>query len=245
MSYQDVKTAAKAPVQWADRKQAFAAAGKNEDGSDRIAPDVSPAGAAIRKAKEKADADAPAVIETEVVETTPDADPATGPNTNPEEASVDAAKMREALGLGPDATDAEVLAAFSATIPAPAATVPPEADIEAMATLAGSGQAVLVDKAQLATLISTARKGEIAYNQNRKNERDTFLATATREGRIPPASLGAYEKLWDNDPEGTRRTVSLLAKNIIPVTTGGFLGQEVDENEADSAYEAMYGKVGA
>jgi hypothetical protein len=126
MSYQDVKTAAKAPVQWADRKQAFAAAGKNEDGSDRIAPDVSPAGAAIRKAKEKADADAPAVIETEVVETTPDADPATGPNTNPEEASVDAAKMREALGLGPDATDAEVLAAFSATIPAPAATVPPK-----------------------------------------------------------------------------------------------------------------------
>jgi hypothetical protein len=249
MVYEDVKAAAAAlPVRFADRAAALLAAGKKADGADLVARDVSPAGAAIRKAVHKADA--PVVsIDTDVTAPdteTPAAVPAPGPITNPEEASVDAAKMREALGLGPDASDAEVLAALTATIPAPpAATTPPEADIDAMATLAGSGQAVLIDKAQLSTLIETARKGEIAYNQNRKNERDTFLATATREGRIPPASLTAYEKLWDNDPEGTRRTVSLLARNVIPVTTGGFLGQEVDMNEADSAYEAMYGKVGA
>lgn len=244
MSYQDVKTAAKAPVQWADRKAAFAAAGKNEDGTDRIAPDVSPAGQAIRKAKEKAAATVPAVLETEV-EKTPDADPATGPNNTPEEASVDAAKMREALGLGPDASDEDLQTAFAAQL---SSTIPPAAvpaspiDVDAIAALAASGQAVLVDKAQLATLVETARKGELAYNQNRKNERDAFLSGAVREGRIPPASLAAYEKLWDADPEGTRKTVSLLARNIIPVAASGFAGQEVDTNEADGIYTAMYGK---
>jgi hypothetical protein len=238
--YQDVKVAASAiPYRWQDRVAALAAARKNPDGSDQIAPDVSPAGAAARKMA----APSP-VLEVEPTDT-PDADPATGPITNPEEASVDAAKMREALGLKPDATDAEVQAAFASSLSAPVPATPPSADIEAMAALAGSGQAVLVDKAQLSQLVETARKGEIAYNQNRKNERDAFLSGAVREGRIPPASLSAYEKLWDNDPEGTRRTVSLLARNIIPVTANGFLGQELDTNESDSAYEAMYGKVGA
>jgi hypothetical protein len=252
VSYVDVKAAAAAPVQWGDRKAALAAAGKNEDGSDRIAPDVSPAGAAIRKAKEKAEANAPAVLETEVEKTeetteTPAADPATGPNTTPKEASVDALKMREALGLGPDATDDEVAKAFSAQVAAASAPVtPPSADnIDAMALLAGSGQAVLVDKAQLSTLIETARKGEIAYNQNRRNERDAFLSAAVREGRIPPASLKAYENLWDNDPEGTRKTVSLLSKNIIPVSASGFAGQETDLGEVDQILAAVYGKDAA
>jgi hypothetical protein len=246
VAYQDVKTAAAAlPVRFADRKASYAAAGKNEDGTDLVAKDVTPAGAAIRKAIEKTAAEAvPTVLETEVETTqTPDADPATGP-TNPKEASVDAAKMREALGLGPDATDAEVAEAFTAQVSAsaPAARPPSAEAIDAMATLASSGQAVLVDKAQLAGLVDAARKGEIAYNQNRRNERDGFLKQAVIEGRIPVASLSAYEKLWDTDPEGTRKTVSLLARNIIPTSAAGFAGQPADLNEADMAYEAMYGK---
>src|SRR6185312_13424813 len=112
VAYQDVAAASAAlPVRFADRKAALAAAGKNPDGSDRVAPDVTPAGAAIRKAMDKAAATETVVLETEVptAETeTPDADTATGPTTTHEEASVDAAKMREALGLKPDASDAEV-----------------------------------------------------------------------------------------------------------------------------------------
>jgi hypothetical protein len=257
VNYVPVKSEAAAaiPYRWSDRKSALAAAGVTDPGSatsttastatvtitstPEIAPDVTPAGAAIRKMAGGAPAATPQA---------PAAD-ATGSSDNPEEATdvaFDAAKFREAFGLSADVSDDKVkemaLAALSETPTTSAAPATP--DIEAMAALASSGQAVLVDKANLQELINRATKGELAYNENRRNERDTFLAQAVREGRIPPASLSAYERLWDNDPDGTRKTVSLLSKNIIPVMSGGLLGaaDATDLNEADMAYEAMYGK---
>lgn len=257
--YEDVKAAASAlPYRWQDRKTALAAAGlkdapvsvdhdsieavgtksplkivRTDGGPDEtpagIAPDVTPAGAAIRQ------------MAATTATKTPDADVVPVQPNPTEEASVDAAKIREALGLPATASDAEVAAAFAGAVPAVPETASSD-DLGAMAALAASGQAVLVDKAQLATLIETAKKGELAYNQNRKNERDSVLKEAVREGRIPPASLTAYEILWDKDPEGTRKTISLLSKNIIPTASVGFLGAELDTNEADAAYEAVYGK---
>ena len=157
---------------------------------------------------------------------------------------MDPVKLREALGLAADASDEEVRAATLSALPSHEPAAPATADLDAMAQLTTSGQAVMVDKGVLGDLIVRAKKGEIAFNQNRKNERDSYLKTAVTEGRIPPASLSAYEKLWDLDPEGTRRQVSLLAKNIIPTQNVGFLGAEPDLNEADSVYEGMYGKAG-
>lgn len=250
INYVDVPTAAKAlPYRWGTRAAALAAAGVTEPKTEPakpevvvpVADDVSPAGAAIRKMAATAVKDG-----TEDDTQTPDVEPAADSTDNPKEASVDAAKIREALGLSASASDDEVR---DATLAALGTTTPPAGpstdDLGAMEALTGSGQAILVDKAQLSSLIETARKGEIAYNQNRRNERDAFLSTAVREGRIPPASLSAYERLWDNDPEGTRKTVSLLARNIIPVASLGVNGQELDLNEADASYVAMYGKVGA
>lgn len=256
INYVPVKSAAAAaiPYRWGDRTAALAAAGVTEPATTpgaggttltltppAIAPDVTPAGAAIRKMA------ATVTAEPEGTTQTPAATPAPDSPDNPEEATnvpFDAAKYREAFGLSAELSDDQVreaaLAALSGTPTTPA---PAAADIDAMTTLAASGQAVLVDKANLQTLIERAAKGELAYNQNRRNERDAFLKDAVRAGRIPPASLGAYEKLWDNDPEGTRKTVELLAKNVIPVQSVGFLGADAtDTNEADAAYEAMYGK---
>jgi Mu-like prophage I protein len=249
ITYVDVKSAAaaKIPHRWGSKAAALAAAGKAPDGtdlpdtmnrkvdiepaSDEIAPDVTPAGAAIRKMASATK--------------TPDVEQTADSTDNSKEASVDAAKIREALGLSATASDDEVKAAALAAFD-PAPTPPASDDLTSMAALAESGQAVLVDKAYLADMAKRVRLGEIAYTQNRVNERDSFLSAAVREGRIPPASLSAYEKLWDNDPEGTRKTVSLLARNIIPVAALGFMGQELDLNEADKAYEAMgYGKAGA
>lgn len=253
INYVDVPTAAKAlPYRWGNRQAALAAAGVTElepgeyivkaetakTVTPELAPDVSPAGAAIRKMA----ATAVKEPDTEETEETPDADQAADSTDNPKEASVDAAKIREALGLSATASDAEVRAATLAALPTPEPPAPP-ADDNVLAELAKSGQVVYIDKAQLSQLVETARKGEIAFNQNRRNERDAFLGAAVREGRIPPASLSAYERLWDNDPEGTRKTVSLLSKNIIPVQASGFLGQEVDMNETDAVLEAMYGKA--
>jgi hypothetical protein len=270
-TYTPVKSEAAAaiPFRWSDRKAALAAAGVTEDFAKggklpngrttstacgttltvnlpppAIAPEVTPAGAAIRKMA------ATTVAEPESTTQTPGAEPVTGSSDNPEEATdvaFDAAKFREAFGLSAEVSDDKVkemaLAALSDTPTAPASG--PDADsLVALSALAGSGQAVVVDRANLQVLIERATKGELAYNQNRRNERDTVLKEAIKEGRFPPASLAAYEKLWDIDPEGTRKQVSLLARNIIPVQSVGFLGaaDNTDLNEADLAYEGLYGR---
>src|SRR4051794_37274661 len=160
--YQDVKAAAAAmPVRFADKRAALLAAGKNEDGSDRVAPTITPAGAAVRKTADKNALEAPAVLETQVEsdEKTPDAPEAAGPTTTPKEASsVDATKIREALGLGPDATDAEVSEAFAAQAAAsapPAATTPdPAATLSAIAP--ADGGAVLLDPDNYKALVAMA-----------------------------------------------------------------------------------------
>jgi len=202
-----------------------------------VAPEVSTAGAAIRQMAAK----------TAVTETPADS----GPTESKEALSVDKAKMKEALGLPADATDEQMTEAYAATLSSGSDTPPaPEAPrssdtVDALAALTGTGQAVLVDRAQLTELVQMAKRGDAAFIENRRNERDSYLEAACREGRFPTASLKAYKKLWDIDPEGTRKQVSLLARNIIPVTAGGLLGDGDDPaamNEADAAYAEMYGK---
>jgi hypothetical protein len=246
IAYQDVAAAAKAAAKWSDRAAAYAAAAKNADGSDLIAKDVTPAGAAIRKVLEPAKA-ATAVIETEVATQTPDADPATGPTTTPKEASVDAAKMREALGLKPDATDAEVAEAFSAQVTASAPpSTPGTPDASALlSALPKDGGAMLIDPENYKTLITMAAKGEWAAEQVQRNERDSFLDKAVHEGRFPVARLSTYVQMWDKNPAATKSYIELMPRNTVPVMAAGFLGAEISQNESDMAYEAVYGKVGA
>lgn len=252
VSYQDVKTAAKAGARWDSRKVALLAAGKNEDGTDRVAPDVSPAGAAIRKAVHKAEA---GVIETEVIapeaepETTetPDADVATGPTTTHEEASVDAAKMREALGLKPDASDKEVSDALAAQLSA-LATPPPSNEPDQLAVLTAKLPAgekpILVDPENYKSLVTMAAKGELAFAKTVKAEGREFLAKAAQEGRFPVARLSVYEEMWDKNPEETRAYVSLMPKNTVPTMAAGVMGQEISQNESDAAYAAYMGEAG-
>jgi hypothetical protein len=245
VAYQDVKAVAKAAATWADRKAAFAAARKNEDGTDLVAKDVSPAGAAIRKALEaKAST---ATVETEVpVAETPDADSAAGPTTTPKEASVDAAKMREALGLAPEATDAEVSEAFAAQ--ASAAVTPPNTPDPAATLTAippNAGGAMLIDPENYKALVAMAAKGQTAFEQMQRNERDHVLNKAVTDGRFPVSRLSTYSAMWDKDPASTKAYIELMPKNSVPVMAAGFLGAEISQNETDLAYEGVYGKVGA
>jgi hypothetical protein len=244
MVYEDVKAAAAAlPVRFADRAASLLAAGKKTDGTDLVAKDVSPAGAAIRKVVHKADAAPVVAIDTEVVTPdpeTPAAAPAPGPTTIPKEASVDAAKMREALGLGPDATIEEVSAAFASQIPVPAAMPDPAATLAAIAP--AQGGAVLLDPENYKTLLTRAAKGELAFEQMQRNERDAVLGSAVHDGRFPVSRLSAYEQMWDKDPAATKAYIGLMPKNSVPVMAAGFLGAEVSENETDRAYDDMYPK---
>lgn len=252
LTYNDVKVAARAAVKWDSRKVSLLAAGKNEDGTDRVAQDVSPAGAAIRRAAEKVQAATPGVLETEVVtpeheqpEQTPAADPATGPNTTPKEASVDAAKMREALGLKPDATDEEVRAAVAAELSAPVPAGKPDAAATLLSALPKDGGAMLIDPENYKSLVQMAAQGQHAFEQMQRNERDQVLGEAVKDGRFPVSRLAAYQSMWDENPAATKAYIQLMPKNSVPVMAAGFLGAEVSQNETDLAYEGVYGKVGA
>lgn len=257
LTYQDAKAAAKAPVKWGSRKVAMLAAGKNEDGTDRqVAPDVSPAGAAIRKAVQKT---AAGVLDTEVVapepETaeeepdttqTPDAEPATGPTTTPKEASVDEVKMREALGLGPDATKDELAQAFTAQFSASAPATKPDVAATLLSALPKDGGAMLIDPENYKSLVQMAAQGQTAYEKMQRNERDQVLDQACHDGRFPVSRLSAYKAMWDENPEATKAYINLMPKNSVPVMAAGFLGAEVSQNETDMAYDAVYGgKAGA
>jgi hypothetical protein len=253
ITYQDVKAAAASlPVRFSDRKAAFAAAGKREDGSDIVAKDVSPAGAAIRKAAERTAAANATVVETEVPvaapaeETqTPDADPATGPTTTPKEASVDAAKMREALGLGPDASDDEVREAFATQVSASAPKTEPAPNPLAVLTakLPAGEQPILVDPENYKALLSMAVKGEQAYAEVQKTRRDQVLSAAAKEGRFPVSRLSTYKEMWDKNPEATEAYINLMPKNTVPTLAAGVLGAEINQNEVDQVYAAYMGEA--
>ena len=249
--YEDVKAAATAlPYRWQDRKAALAAAGIT-DGvipvtptitttgaagnvtvtyAPPIAPDVSPAGAAIRKM---------AAVQT------PDAGtPAAGSTTEDKEASVDAAKLREALGLAATASDEDVRAALASAIPetppAPDATPDPQATLTAIPPSAGG--AMLIDPENYKTLVSMAAKGERAFAEMQKNKRDHVLDQAMKDGRFPVSRLSAYQGMWDKNPEATEQYIAMMPKNTVPTMSAGLLAAEVSQNETDLVYEAMYGK---
>jgi hypothetical protein len=104
------------------------------------------------------------------------------------------------------------------------------------------GGAMLIDPENYKSLVALARKGEIAFQRMEQNERDGFLTRACEEGRFPVSRLEAYKGMWDKNPGATKEYVLLMPKNSVPTMTVGFLGSEVNANEADMAYEGMYGK---
>lgn len=217
-------------------------------GGRPAAPKETPAQAAARM---KAAADKARAAHT------PDAAPATGPTSTEGAPSMGAAEtILEALGLSPDATREQVTAALTAlrTGPAgstdlpPAAPGTPDADGKSLADLAKMAQdtgVVLIDKAQLAEMVSMAKQGADAAKRMRENERDGVIEKACKEGKIPLARVDHWRTAWDKDSEGTRSALDSLAPNMIPVEVSGYAGRaDFALSEADVAYTALYGKEG-
>jgi len=199
---------------------------------------------------------------------TPDANQATGSTTNPEEAPtmpVDVAKLREALGLAPEAaTDAAVetfgnalSAALSGGATAPATTTPAAATAPANTTqtdlvpppqVNAAGResgAVLLDPDTLRKLQESAQKGETAWAQMKRNERDGVILAAINAGKFPPEREEYWKQLWDRDPDGTRASIEQLASNVIPVLSAGYLGDDSAHRSRDAqAYAGLYGEEG-
>jgi hypothetical protein len=250
--YKDVKSAAAAlPYRWDNRAAALSAQGVQDPPAtqpDEPEPQPEPKVERTLPPAEAIKRVASATTKT------PDADQAAGQPDKAEEATnvpFDAAKYREAFGLPDSLSDEEVraqaLAALTPTTPTTSEAKPTETtgpDPSALlAALPENAGVIVLDKDNYQTLIEKAEQGVQALAMARAGERDKVLREAMHDGRFPPAKLSHYAAMWDKNPDATREFVGMLPRQSIPTQlTSGLLSSEFDKSEADTAYEAVYGK---
>ena len=77
---------------------------------------------------------------------------------------------------------------------------------------------------------ATQRKVEAAdrYRERQeRNERDSVIAQAVKDGKFSAARAGDWVRVWDDTgPENTKRVLASLPKNAIPVEDIGDAGGE-------------------
>lgn len=216
----------------------------------RVAPGVSPAEAAQRMA---------AAAKAHTTET-PDASQAAGSTTNPKEGTamaVDLTKLRDALGLTPEAATDEALNAFAGALstalasqtpaqpPAPPVKDEPLPVPPALNAAAREAGAILLDPEQLRQLQASALKGEQAWAEMKRAERDQIIRDAIGQGKIAASREDYWRQLWDKDPDGTRQSIQDLAPNVIPVLSAGYLGDSTaNASAAEMAYGGLYPEDG-
>lgn len=159
---------------------------------------------------------------------------------------VDAAKLRELFDLPAELSDDEVRAAALAALAPPPPSNGDGGHTDPAAVLsaipAGS-DAIVVDREVYTSLTKLAKRGDEAWQAMKRGERDTFLTAACKAGRFPVSRLQAYKDMWDKNPDETRSFVQLMPANSVPVEASGSYGADIDMNEADLAYAAMYPEV--
>ena len=172
----------------------------------------------------------------------------------------DREKIREALGLAPSATDAQIQEAWaSAWTPAPtpaptptaepvtpptqatppAAPAPAAADLGVLAAAAARLGVQIIDPGQLDEMRAMASRGQQAYEERRRDARDTLIEAAVQKGKIALSRRDHWVKAWDADPEGTRSMLEAMAPNLVPMEADGYAGS-VASSEAEQTYFSMY-----
>jgi hypothetical protein len=163
-----------------------------------------------------------------------------------EGAGMDPAKLREAVGLKPDASDDEVMAALAAgglkvaasappptpdpaTPPAP--TTDPQGDpVPAPKPTAGT---VVMDASQLDEIRAAATRMRVLEARIQADDRDRVITDAIASGKFPQARRAHWEKAFEADPEGTKATIASLASNLVPIAASGYAGDPDAEFDAD------------
>jgi hypothetical protein len=179
--------------------------------------------------------------------------PGKQPNTTPaatasgpteKGAGMDPAKIREALGLGPDASDDEVKASLVSSGLAAAPAAPPTTDgstpeppkTPVAKQVAGT---MTIDRSAWDEREERIKLLEKTDAKRRRDERDQVIASAITDGKFAPSRKEHWVRLWDADPEGTRAVLGTLAKNVVPTAEMGY-GVDGD-GEPDEDYVGLFG----
>lgn len=189
--------------------------------------------------------------------TSPDAVAAGAGTTATKGAGMDPAKLREALGLAPDAPDEDVNAAMQGALQAAGATATttpatgtpststsdaPAGSPAAEPVAAGAPPRVagtmVIDASAWDAQQERIRRLEAQETKRAREERDQVIASAVKDGKFPPVRKGHWERLWDADPEGTREVIATLAKNVVPVDALGHA--DLDDEDLDTEFAGLF-----
>ena len=121
----------------------------------------------------------------------------------------------------------------------------PVIDASAPETPVVSDGTYLVDSSIIEDWRNRAQAGDAAVRELSVRERDGVLAAAVMDGKFPQARMEHYQKMWDKDPDGTRRHVNDLAAGLVPMvgpigTNPGWDPDLPGDFDAQAAYKRMY-----
>jgi hypothetical protein len=172
----------------------------------------------------------------------------------------DAAKLREALGLAADASDDEVKTALASAglgvsqteppkpapnLPAPAPEpVPepaPERAPELVAASAAPGGATIVLASSVYEEMQKTMKGLTSFvEKTKRDERDAVIAKGVQDGKFTPAQKPQFARLWDADPDGTRKLIeeTLTRNSAFAVMASGY--DSGDDEAIDREYAHLF-----
>lgn len=165
-------------------------------------------------------------------------------------AGMDPAKLREALGLAADAPDTEVTTALAAAglgqagPPAapPDPTTEPTTPVATVPTGALPPGMRLISDSAWEQQQDAIKKLQARETKREREERDTVIAQAVKDGKFTVAQKAHFATLWDADPEGTRNLIGSLQKGVAMSTSElGYASGVADDDAAEFAeFDALY-----
>jgi hypothetical protein len=73
----------------------------------------------------------------------------------------------------------------------------------------------------------------------RRDERDTVIAQAVKDGKFAPARKDFWAQRWDRDPEGIREAIAGMQKGVIPTAEMGYAGGDISDEEIEAEFAHM------
>lgn len=144
------------------------------------------------------------------------------------------AELRKKAGVADDASLEDTLAALHKA-PEPDASPTDKAGTGGLPDGDLPARAIVVDRGAWEDREARIKQLEAQANKQRVAERDDHIAQAIKDGKFSLDARGDYERLWDNDPEGTRRVIDRMPKNSIPVAEMGHAGPGAEDFDAELA----------
>lgn len=190
------------------------------------------------------------------------------PETSPEGADIpsnregaagmlDAAKLREALGLAATASDDEVKTVLASSglvgtqpepepapdptpDPAPQPAPSPEPAPQPVAASAGGPGTVVLASSVWEETQNTIKRLAAFVDETKRGERDAILASAVEQGKFYPSQKAHFARLWDADPDGTRQLIDGLTPNsALAVAAAGYSG-DLGDQEFEREFAGLF-----